>query len=156
MPAGGQVGVVALGYDVIGAEVPDSLSLKTEQEDESACCPHVDGQGHVKVAIDGQGDYPAATYVSDPAYAGVTIGALIDADATAEDGDKLTYLFLADATTMADDAHPLLAVDLYDEPGRTFRVPPHWYHDVSANLCIASLDFADFADAVDKLRYLSR
>jgi hypothetical protein len=50
---------------------------------------------------------------------------------------------------MADDAHPLLAVDLYDEPGRTFRVPPHWYHDVSANLCIANLDFADFADAVD-------
>lgn len=33
---------------------------------------------------------------------------------------------------MTDDEHPLLAVDLYAEPGRTFRVPPHWYVDVSA------------------------
>jgi hypothetical protein len=54
-------------------------------------------------------------------YAGVTVQALVDADAAAHDDDKLTYLFLADATTMTDDDHPLLAVDLYDEPGRTFR-----------------------------------
>src|SRR6266508_4566212 len=43
--AGGQVGVVVLGYDVIGAEVPDALGLEAEQEDERACGPHVDGQG---------------------------------------------------------------------------------------------------------------
>jgi uncharacterized protein DUF6924 len=50
---------------------------------------------------------------------------------------------------MADGEHPLLAVDLMDEPGRTFRVPPRWFADVSANLCIANLDFDEFADAVD-------
>nr|WP_089013655.1 hypothetical protein [Micromonospora inositola] len=51
---------------------------------------------------------------------------------------------------MADDEHPLLAVDLYDEPGRTFRVPPRWYAEVSANMSIANMDFADFADAADE------
>ncbi|MFI0040625.1 DUF6924 domain-containing protein [Streptomyces mutabilis] len=50
---------------------------------------------------------------------------------------------------MTDPSSPLLAVDLYDEPGRTFRVPARWYPEVSANLSIANMDFADFADAVD-------
>lgn len=45
--------------------------------------------------------------------------------------------------------HPLLAVDLSDEPRRTFRLPVQWFPDVSANLSIASMDFAEFADAVD-------
>jgi hypothetical protein len=51
---------------------------------------------------------------------------------------------------MLDSEHPLLAVDLYDEPGRTFRVPPRWYADVSANLSIANMDFHEFADATDE------
>ncbi|MFF5217947.1 DUF6924 domain-containing protein [Micromonospora sp. NPDC000442] len=91
-----------------------------------------------------------ATFVSDPRYADVTIQDLVDADAAAIDDHKLTYLFVADATTMADDEHCILAVDLYDEPGRAFRLPPRWYADVSANLCIANLDFQDFANASDE------
>jgi hypothetical protein len=58
----------------------------------------------------------------------------------------LTYVFVADVKTMTDDEHSLLAVDLYDEPGRTFRVPPRWFPDVSANLTIANMDFADYAE----------
>lgn len=50
---------------------------------------------------------------------------------------------------MADPAHPLLAVDLTEEPGRTFRVPAQWFPDVSANLSIANMGFAEFADAAD-------
>lgn len=91
-----------------------------------------------------------ATYVSDPAYAGVSVQTLVAADAAAADEEKLTYLFLADATTMTGDERSLLAVDLYEEPGRTFRLPPRWYGDVSANLSIANMDFADFADAADE------
>ncbi|GAA4606161.1 hypothetical protein BJY16_005686 [Actinoplanes octamycinicus] len=94
-------------------------------------------------------EYPVATFVSDPAYAGVTIQQLVDADAAAEPDDREFYLFVADATTLADDEFPLLAVDLDTEPGRSFRVPVRFYGDVSANLSIANLDFADFADAVD-------
>ncbi|WP_141580176.1 hypothetical protein [Actinomadura sp. WMMA1423] len=52
---------------------------------------------------------------------------------------------------MSDDERPLLAVDLYTEPGRTFRVPPRWYREVSANLSIANLDFDDFADSADQV-----
>jgi hypothetical protein len=51
--------------------------------------------------------------------------------------------------TMTDEEHPLLAVDLYTEPDRTFRLPPRWYADVTANLTSANMDFAEFADATD-------
>ena len=51
---------------------------------------------------------------------------------------------------MTDVERPLLAVDLTREPGRTFRVPPRWDADVSANLTIANMDFAEFADAADE------
>nr|WP_236243269.1 hypothetical protein [Streptomyces sp. CC228A] len=50
---------------------------------------------------------------------------------------------------MEDPARPLLAVDLEEEPGRTFRVPARWFPEVSANLGIANLDFADVADSAD-------
>nr|WP_146752941.1 hypothetical protein [Micromonospora saelicesensis] len=75
---------------------------------------------------------------------------LVDAGNAASHEDRLTYLFLADATTMADVERPLLALDLAEEPGRTFRVPPRWYADVSANLTIANMDFAEFANAIDR------
>ena len=103
----------------------------------------------LQAAIDSSSGYHNATYVSDPTYAGMTVQELVDADAATSDDDRLTYIFVADAITMIDDEHPLLAVDLYSQPGRTFRVPPHWYADVSANLTIANMDFAEFADATD-------
>jgi hypothetical protein len=77
------------------------------------------------------------------------IQALVAEEAAADKDEKIIYLFLADATTMTDPEHLLLAVDLSDEPGRTFRVPARWFPDISANLSIANADFADFADAVD-------
>ncbi|MEU4778063.1 hypothetical protein [Micromonospora sp. NPDC023633] len=92
----------------------------------------------------------SATFVSDPHYAGLSLQELVDADNAASHENKLIYLFLADATTMTDGERPLLAVDLAHEPGRTFRVPPRWYADVSANLTIANMDFAEFADAADR------
>ncbi|MEE1783479.1 hypothetical protein PUR71_11245 [Streptomyces sp. SP17BM10] len=90
-----------------------------------------------------------ATYVSDPAFDGADVQALVDADAAAGEDDKSCYLFLADAVATTGGEHLLLAVDLYDEPGRTFRVAPRSFADVSANLSIANMDFADYADAVD-------
>jgi hypothetical protein len=104
----------------------------------------------LQAALDGAADFDNATYVSDPAYAGATVQALVDADAAAADQDKIFYLFVADAAAMTGDGHPLLAVDLADEPGRTFRVPARWFSDVSNNLCIGNMDFADFANAADE------
>src|SRR3569833_1156912 len=79
-------------------------------------------------------DVRMATFVSDTAYAGATIQQLVDADAAADPDDRVFYLFVADSATLADDEHPLLAVDLDTEPGRTFRVPVRFFADVSANL----------------------
>lgn len=127
---------------VLSLPQPDDLSslvLRTDFTDDAAWV-------ELQAAIGAEG----ATFVSDVRYASVTIQALIEADAAAADDDKLTYLFIADATTTADAERTLLAVDLYDEPGRTFRVPPRWYGDVSANLSIANMDFHEFADAADE------
>ncbi|MFG3696862.1 DUF6924 domain-containing protein [Micromonospora sp. NPDC047620] len=120
-----------------------SLVLRTDFTDEPAW-------EAVKAALRTWEGDDSATFVSDPKYAGVSLQRLVDADNAASHEDKLTYLFLADATTMADVECPLLALDLADEPGRTFRVPPRWYADVSANLTIANVDFAEFANAVDR------
>ncbi|MFC8718770.1 DUF6924 domain-containing protein [Kitasatospora sp. NPDC057198] len=101
----------------------------------------------VRAAIDGVGEYCHATYVSDRSFNGMSAQALVDAAAAA--GDELRHLFVADAITMTDEEHPVLAVDLHAEPGRTFRVAPRCFVDVSANLTIANMDFAEFADAAD-------
>jgi hypothetical protein len=119
-----------------------SLVLRTDFSDETAW-------EELKAALDELGDRDA-TCVSDPAFDGVTVQALIDADAAAGEDEQLTYVFLADDTTMTDVEHPLLLVDLHDEPGRHFRVPPRWFPEISANLCIANVDFYEFADVADR------
>ncbi|KFG03821.1 MULTISPECIES: DUF6924 domain-containing protein [Streptomyces] len=119
-----------------------SLVLRTDFSSETAW-------ETVQAAIDSSDDHRDATFVSDSSFTDVSVQALVDADAAADDESKLCYVFLADATTMTGEEHPLLAVDLYDEPGRTFRVPPRWYADVSNNLTIANMDFSEFADATD-------
>jgi uncharacterized protein DUF6924 len=120
-----------------------SLVLRTDFSDDTAW-------DVLKAAIDSFDDQVAATYVNDPVYVGVGVDALVEADAAAGDDDKLTHLFLADATTMTDDEHRLLVVDLYTEPGHTFRLPPRWFPEVSANLASMNMDFADYADATDE------
>ncbi|MCM1974564.1 hypothetical protein [Streptomyces sp. G1] len=119
-----------------------SLVLRTDFGDEGAW-------DVVRAVLDAAGEYPHATYVSDLCFADVDVQALVDEEAAAEEDDQIVYVFLADTTTMGDPGHPVLAVDLSDEPGRTFRVPVQWFPDVAANLSIANMDFADFADAAD-------
>jgi nucleotide-binding universal stress UspA family protein len=119
-----------------------SLVLRTDFSDDAAW-------DELRAVLRSEGAHRSATYVSDPAYAGATIEALVEADAAADEDDKLTYLFLADDIALNDDEHLLIAVDLAEEPGRTFRVQPGAFTDVSANLAIANMEFADFADAAD-------
>jgi hypothetical protein len=102
----------------------------------------------VQAAINGSSEFPCATYVNDPAYDNVDAKALVDADAAADGDDKVLWVFVADATTMADPEHAVLIVDLADEPGRSFRVLPREFDEISLNLCIANLSFADFAESV--------
>jgi len=120
-----------------------SLVLRTDFSDDAAW-------DELRAVMRSEGAHRSATYVSDPRYAEATTQALVDADAAASEDDKLTYVFLADAVTMGDDERLLLAVDLEEEPGRSFRVTPRSFTDVSANLAIGNVDFADLADETDE------
>ncbi|GHF77534.1 DUF6924 domain-containing protein [Streptomyces griseosporeus] len=118
-----------------------TLVLRTDFRDDAAW-------EALRAALDAAGGLSCATCVSDPRFAGASIAALLAEDAAAED-EAVCEVFLADATTLADPEHRLLAVDLYTEPGRTVRIPARWYADMSINLGIANMDFAEFADAAD-------
>jgi hypothetical protein len=119
-----------------------SLVLRTDFTNDAA-------REAIKTAVDSYDDHHHATYVSDPAYADADVHALVEIDSAASDDEKVTYLFMADAASMADPDQRLLAIDLYTEPGRTFRVRPAQFRDISANLCIANINFDEFADHVD-------
>ncbi|WP_415939930.1 DUF6924 domain-containing protein [Streptomyces sp. 039-1] len=120
-----------------------SLVLRTDFSDARAW-------DAVRAALETAGNHSLATYVSELRFADVDVQTLVDQEAVADEEQQVINVFLADVTTMEDPAHPLLAVDLSDELGRTFRVPARWFPDVSANLSIANMDFAEFADAADE------
>jgi hypothetical protein len=126
-----------------------SLVLRTDFTDDAAW-------DALRVQLDSLDEFPQATWVSDPAFAGVSLEALVEADQAAGEDDRILYVFLADSATFGALTDPapgedptLLALDLADEPGRTFRVTLPHYAEVSANLSLANMDFADFADAAD-------
>ena len=84
--------------------------------------------------------------ISEPAFNGFTVEQLV---ALAQrDGDR-AFAFIADAVTLTNPEQPVLVVDLFDEPGRTFRVIPREIWGVENNLSIANMDYGDFADNAD-------
>ncbi|GAB2872983.1 hypothetical protein GCM10027074_45830 [Streptomyces deserti] len=119
-----------------------TLVLRTDFGDDAAWHALCD-------ALDAADTHPCATYVSDPRFAGVSVQTLLDEENAAEEDERVCEVFLADATTLGDPEHRLLAVDLFYAPGRTFRVPVRWYPEISANLSIGNMDFAEYADAAD-------
>lgn len=119
-----------------------TLVLRTDFRDDAAW-------EALRAALDAADGLSCATRVSDPQFAGVGIAALLAEEAAAAEDEAVCEVFLADATTLADPEHRLLAVDLSTEPGRTVRIPARRYPDMSANLSIANMDFAEFADAAD-------
>jgi len=61
-----------------------------------------------------------------------------------------SFAFLVDTEAIAHHEHPVLVVDLLEDPGRSFRVIPSEAWGVENNLRLANMDFAEFADAVDQ------
>lgn len=84
--------------------------------------------------------------VNDPAYSGLTVEQFI---ALATTSDDRTFAFLADRVTLTHRERLVLVVDLYDEPGRRFRVIPGAMWSVENNLSIANTNFDEFAESVD-------
>jgi hypothetical protein len=85
------------------------------------------------------------TPFSDPAYADITLDEIIH---LASHPDR-SFVLVADRRALMDPDHPLLVVDLLDEPGRTFRVIPSETWSVENNLSLANMGFEEFAEALD-------
>lgn len=92
------------------------------------------------------GDYaPNITPVDDKNFQGLDGEAL----AGAYDDDLGGYVLLADSTSMSSPEDlTVVYVDMYDEPGRTFRCAAVEIASIEANLSIANMAFEEFADSV--------
>ena len=60
-----------------------------------------------------------------------------------------TFVFIVDRETLVSSEHPVLVVDVFERPGRTFRVIPGEMWSVQNNLKLANADWEDFSDAAD-------
>ena len=69
--------------------------------------------------------------------------------AAIRDDFEYSFILAADEVTMTTADHPLLVIDLYDEPGRNFRAVPAAIQGIENNLSIANMSFFEFADHVD-------
>jgi hypothetical protein len=85
-------------------------------------------------------------FVSDPEYDGLTVAQLL---ALAPPDEERTFTFIVDGPTISRPDNAILVVDLYEERGRTFRTVPAELFAIHANLSLANMDFADFAQDVN-------
>jgi hypothetical protein len=90
-------------------------------------------------------DYKAQ-FIEDQGYDGATPQDLLP---DLEGSQFHTIVFIVDRVSIETPDYPVLVLDLYTEPGRTFRLIPEWMPNVQANLWLANMDFADYADSVD-------
>ncbi len=120
----------------------NSLLLRTDFSDDAAWTALC-----VALQVPSEEGFQARVdYISDPANDGLTAKQLV---ALAPKGGDHTFAFIADRITFTNPERPILVVDLYDEPGRTFRVIPREMWGVENNLSIANMDYYEFADNVD-------
>ena len=85
-------------------------------------------------------------YVSDSSYDGLSVERLTN---IAIDNEKHSFICEARRITLSDREQPILVIDCYNQPGRTFRVIPSEVWGVENNLSIANMDFEEFADNCD-------
>jgi len=88
----------------------------------------------------------ALRLIDDPVFAGDSPNQLI---ANADGWHGASVLFVADAEALGNPEHPILCVDLGEQPGRTFRCIAAELWGVENNLRLANMDWEDFADSVD-------
>lgn len=84
--------------------------------------------------------------VDDHDYAGATSEQLLQV--LDQDANHI-LMIVVDETAIRDSEHPVLIVDLNEEPGRTFRALPSCVFGIESNLSICNIDWEDFAEGVD-------
>jgi hypothetical protein len=119
-----------------------SLLLRTDFSDDAAWTALCE-----TVQVPSDEDFQARfNCISDPAYDDLTVDQLV---ALAPKGGGHNFAFIVDRITLTNPERPVLVVDLYHQPGRTFRVIPGEMWLVEINLWLANMDFHEFADNVD-------
>jgi hypothetical protein len=122
-------------------ETENSLVLRSDFSDNSAwepiCAAIQESVGEFRAYVD---------CLSDPEYDGLTAEQLTT---LIPRGSRL-FAFIVDRVALTHPEHPILVVDLFVEPGRTFRVIPSEMWSVQNNLSICNMDFDEFAVAADK------
>lgn len=86
------------------------------------------------------------TPIDDPVFRDVSVDQIF---ANLPEGPVEPVLFVVDRLTITDAEHPIIAVDLQDEPGRRFRVVPGKMWSVENNLSLGNMWFAEFAESVE-------
>ncbi len=122
-------------------DISGALMLRTDFSDDAAW----DTIRRASVAPSPDGFAANVTFVSDPAFAGLTAEQVTALPRAGYRG----FVFLVDRVTITDPEMPVVVVDLLREPGRWFRVVPAELWGVENNLSIANMDFAEFADHAD-------
>jgi hypothetical protein len=84
--------------------------------------------------------------VTDRDYAGATVEQLLEA---LDDSAHQILMIVVDATAIRDPDHPVLIVDLGEQPGRTFRALPSCVFEIESNLSIGNMDWEEFVNGVD-------
>jgi hypothetical protein len=120
-------------------ETRNAMVLRTDFSDERAwqevCAAIKEPVGQFRANV---------TFVSDPGFKDITIEEVIK-----QRTKKGFVLFIVDDRTISHEEHPILVVDLWHEPGRTFRVIPAEMWGVENNLSLANMDWRDFAENAD-------
>jgi len=120
----------------------NTLALRTDFSDEAAwkslCAAIQDPDDEFRANVD---------FVSDPRFDGLTADKL---PPLLPEDSSLTFAFIIDHVALSHPDHPILVIDLHDNPGRAFRVIASEIGTVENNLSIANMGFDEFANAVDK------
>lgn len=136
--------MTAYDRSMILPESPDlgMLLVRTDYSDDVAWDAVVDAVQAVYPSDDFDRMGTAFDPVESPELEGLDPGALLELPRAGH----LSAIAVADARAMTD--HTLLFVDFneYGEPGRTFRAIREQVEAIVANLSIANMDFAEFAD----------
>jgi hypothetical protein len=120
----------------------NSLLLRTEFSDDTAWIALCEA---AQVPSE-EGFQARVDCISDPVYDGLTVEQLV---ALSPYGGDHSFVFIVDQLALTHPEQPVLVVDLYDQPGRTFRVIPREMWGVENNLAIANMSYHEFADNVD-------
>jgi hypothetical protein len=121
-----------------------SLVLRTDFSDEAAW------KSLCSLIQEPSGEFKFIAYVDfidDREYEGLTPEHLLK---LVPEDTFHSFVFIVDKVALSDHEHPILVVDLSDQPGRTFRVIPSEAWSIQNNLAIANMGFDEFADNADK------